>query len=90
MPINLTKDEKERVRDWLTASTGYQITECPFRRNDTYAYHNVCDSWFPKSRPDENGFRLCPCHAYDKDTVLKSAREMLKAPTKRAKKVGKG
>ena len=82
----LTKDEKEKVEAWLCAYSDTQEECCPFLMGDTEPigyFHRVCESWFPKSIPDANDVRTCPCYAYKKATVIEQAREMLKHPTKR-------
>ena len=80
MPLKLTKEEKECVKEWLGLSPEIQCTKCPFFkikgnswRDDFSRYCKICLSWFPKL--EDYGH---PCSIYSLDTVIHRAKEMVK------------
>jgi len=79
MPLKLTQEEKECVKEWL-ADKDYDC--CPFTEIKTHfcslgfhpERHPVCKSWFPKITEEEG----CPCERYKLSTVIRHAKEMVK------------
>jgi len=77
MPLELTEDEKEAVRNWLKMGN-HDI--CPFTPHTCHLgfynqppTHPICLSWFPKIEEKDT----CPCFAYSMDHVIRLAREMI-------------
>ena len=82
MPLKLTQEEKECVKEWLGLFPEAQLIKCPFSkikgnawRNGHSRYCKICLSWFPKLKAHHS---YHPCRIYSLNIVIKRAKEMVK------------